>query len=401
MLKSGPTRKTETILLLLAVAGIVLGGLLTVKDTRIGGVTFRPWSSVIPPVTHLQEDDWRIQDELNTINVFEVAKHGVVMVSTERLGPGGSGIATRGNGSGFFINDEGYLVTNHHVVDGCDTITVHTYRGYPYPATIVGTDRLTDLALLKVTIPKYEITALPFADYSLVRVGQKAIVVGSPLATGSSLGLDRSPTVTTGIISAIDRSLPVQSLTRPGVNDYTIENLIQTDAAVNPGNSGGPLLNSSGEIVGVVTAIIDSATGIGFAIPSNVVQEVIPEIMRNGEVKRAFMGVAYQPLDEIAKAIGEAFEELGLPTREGALITDVDPGGPADKAGLVGGSRKVTVRGQDVMLGGDIIIAIDETKIQGSNLTREILKYKPGDEVQIEVLREGRKLQMTLVLGSR
>ncbi len=323
------------------------------------------------------------------------------MVSTQRSGAGGSGIATRGNGSGFFVNDQGYLVTNHHVIEGATTITIHTYRGYSYPATVVGSDRLTDLALLRASIPGYEITPLIFADYSLVRVGQKAIVVGSPLATGSSLGLDRSPTVTTGIISATDRSLPVESLTRPGVNDYTIENLIQTDAAVNPGNSGGPLLNSSGEVVGVVTAIIDSATGIGFAIPSDVVQEVIPEIMRNGEVKRAFMGVAYQPLDEIAKAIGEAFEELGLATREGALITDVDQGGPADKAGLVGGNRRVTIRGQDVMLGGDIIIGIGEAKIQGSNLTKEILKYKPGDTVQVEVLRRGRKLSMTVVLGSR
>ncbi len=394
-MKAISSKRTETLLVVLAILGIALGYALTLRDEL-------SQQAFLPPVKPGDEEDWRIQDETNTIDVFEFAREGVVMVSVQRsAGSDGLELSTKGNGSGFFVNDQGYLVTNYHVVRDASVISVHTYWGRSYTATVVGGDRLTDLALLRVSIPDYEVTPLSFADPHGVRVGQKAIVVGSPLATGSSLGLDRSPTVTSGIVSAKDRSLPVESLTRPGVNDYTIENLIQTDAAVNPGNSGGPLLNSSGEVVGVVTAIIDSANGIGFAIPSEVVLEVITQIMQTGEVKRAFMGVAYQPLDEIAEALGEDYAELGLPTKEGALVSDVDSLGPAEKAGIKGGQQKVTVAGQDVVLGGDIIVAIGDVKVLGSNLSQEILKYKPGDKVQVQIIRNRMKLSVEVALGLR
>ena len=268
--------KPEYWLVVLALIGAVAGAVATYTgrlSPRLSGSV--GLTGTVPSQTE-EEASWRIQDEENTVEVFEMAKRGVVMVVTTYPGGAGSGRAgaeRHGNGSGFFIDEAGHVVTNNHVIEGATAVEIHTYSGKSYKASVAGADRLTDLAVLSVgDIPKEEVFSLTLADSGSVRVGQKAIVLGSPLATGSAMGLDRSPTVTTGIISAKDRSMPIESLTKPNVNDYTIENLIQTDAAVNPGNSGGPLLDSKGRVVGVVTAIMDSATGIGFAIPADVVR---------------------------------------------------------------------------------------------------------------------------------
>ena len=324
------------------------------------------------------------------------------MVSTEATVQGFGGVSRRGNGTGFFVDSVGHIVTNFHVIEGATKILVHTYSGTTYAASVVGSDRLTDLAVLKVDAPAEEIVPLALADYSQVKVGQKAIAVGMPLATGTNMGLDRSPTVTTGIVSAKDRSLPIESKTKPGVNDFTIENLLQTDAAVNPGNSGGPLLNSSAEVVGVVTAIMDSASGIGFAIPSNIVADVLPQIIANGEVKRAYMGISYLPLDELAKTYGEeVVAALGLPTLKGALVTEVEPGMAADKAGIIGKTKNIVVAGLEFPVGGDIIVSINGVQVSGSDLSGLILRHKPGDTVTLEVFRGDRRMTLELTLGSR
>jgi S1-C subfamily serine protease len=402
MTRSPFHRRAEVILLALAVIGASLGAALTFWEQRSEAATWQPPEprGIDPSDVENSEEPWRLQDEENTISVFEFAKKGVVMVSTEQPGIFG-GSNNKGNGSGFFIDEQGHLLTNNHVIEGAVSITVHTYSGNSYAAKVVGSDRLTDLAVLKIDAPSDEIWPLTLADYDTVRVGQKAIVLGSPYATGTSLGLDRSPTTTTGIISAKDRSLPIESETKPGVNEYTIENLIQTDAAVNPGNSGGPLLNSSGEVVGVVTAIMDSASGIGFAIPSEVVEQVIPQMMASGEVKRAYMGIQYHALDVWAKSLGDKYSQLGLPVKEGALLVVVESGGPGEKAGLRGGQETVTVDGEQVLVGGDIIVGLEGVPIYGSNLQQEILKYRPGDKVELEILRDGKRLKIELVLGSR
>lgn len=402
MTKTPLFRRAEACLLALAVIGTALGAALTFWEGRTEAAIWEPPEP--RRIDHSTQGDpeepWRLEDEENTIAVFDFAKRGVVMVSTEQ--PSAlANMSYKGNGSGFFIDEEGHILTNHHVIADSTSIVVHTYSGKSYPAVVVGSDRLTDLAVLKIDAPEDEIWPLSFADYDKVRVGQKAIVLGSPYATGTSLGLDRSPTTTTGIISAKDRSLPIQSETKPGVNEFTIENLIQTDAAVNPGNSGGPLLNSSGEVVGVVTAIMDSAMGIGFAVPSEVVLQVLPQMMREGQVRRAFMGIQYHALDVWAKNLGDKYSLLGLPVTEGALLVQVEPGGPADKAGLRGGNRTVTVDGEQVMVGGDIIVGLQGVPIYGSNLQREILKYKPGDKLELEILRDGKRLFVEIVLGSR
>lgn len=401
-----PSRlKPEYWLLILAVVGIVFGTLATLGDRLAPSFAGPPPSLPLPRPSASEEEAWRIQDEQNTVEVFEAAKWGVVKVTTSRAerGYNGSPVSARkGNGSGFFVDRQGHVVTNYHVIEDATTIEIQTISGRSYPAVVVGADRLTDLAVLRADIPENEVYPLVLADYSLVRVGQKAIVLGSPLATGSSMGLDRSPTVTTGIISAKDRSMPIESLTKPNVNDFTIEDLIQTDAAVNPGNSGGPLLNSHGEVVGVVTAIMDAANGIGFAIPSQVVAEVVPELILHGKVVRAYMGVQYHRLDEMNAALGDAvFSEAGYPPTWGALVTGVDKGGPADKAGLRPCDEMVVVNGTELPVGGDIIVSLDGVPITGSNLSDEILKHKPGDRVVVEVLRGNRRVKVELILGSR
>ena len=398
--------KPEYWLVVLALIGAVAGA----AATYTGRLSLRLSGSVgltgtVPSQTE-EEASWRIQDEENTVEVFEMAKRGVVMVVTTYPGgtvSGRAGAERHGNGSGFFIDEAGHVVTNNHVIEGATAVEIHTYSGKSYKASVAGADRLTDLAVLSVRdIPKEEVFPLTLADSGSVRVGQKAIVLGSPLATGSAMGLDRSPTVTTGIISAKDRSMPIESLTKPNVNDYTIENLIQTDAAVNPGNSGGPLLDSKGRVVGVVTAIMDSATGIGFAIPADVVRQVIPELLKAGGVTRAYMGITYVPLDAEAKQMGDAaFAQLGLGVSKGALVTVVEPGGPAEKAGLRGSDRQVTVAGTEVALGGDIIVEVDGVEIAGSNLTDVILRHRPGDKVSVGILRDGKKLTLEVTLGSR
>lgn len=406
MNKRNPRGKPEYWLLVLALAGIVIGTLATFGDslaTSHAGLP-TPLNSSRPALS--DEEAWRIQDEQNTMEVFEAVRRGVVKVTTswardqreDRL----PWSARKGNGSGFFVDGQGHVVTNYHVVEDAASIEVQTSSGRTYPAAVAGADRLTDLAVLDVEVPQEEVFPLTLADFSLVRVGQKAIVMGSPLATGSSMGLGRSPTITTGIVSAIDRSMPIESVSKPNVNDFTIEHLIQTDAAVNPGNSGGPLLNSSGEVVGVVTAIMDSANGIGFAIPSQVVAGVVPDLIENGRVVRAFMGISYLSLDVLYEELGEdAYAEAGWPQSKGALITGLEEQGPGKKAGLRSSEETVTAGGEEFPTGGDIIVGLDGEAITGSNLHSELGEHRPGDKIVLDVLRHGRVIEVEMTLGSR
>ncbi|HHY76433.1 MAG TPA: PDZ domain-containing protein [Firmicutes bacterium] len=397
--------RAETWLILLAALGLLLGGLATLgRSLTAVASPGEPYPAASLP-SFEDEETWRTEDEQNTIAVYEAVKRGVVMVSTEQISTGSplfDRFSRRGNGSGFFVDSYGHIVTNYHVIENATRILVHTHSGRVYEAYVVGTDRLTDLAVLRVDVPPGEAVALRLADYESIRVGQKAIAIGMPLATGSSMGLDRSPTLTTGVISAKDRSLLIESQTRPGVNDFTVENLLQTDAAVNPGNSGGPLLNSRGEVVGVVTAIMDSASGIGFAIPCNVVSEVVPQLISKGRVERAYMGISYLPLDGLRKAYGDdIISALGLPSEHGALVTEVEAGGPGARAGIRGSTKKTTVSGIEFPVGGDVIVAVDGVAVSGSDLSQMILERKPGDKVKLELYREGRKMTVEVTLGSR
>jgi serine protease Do len=260
----------------------------------------------------------------------------------------------RGLGSGVIVSPEGYILTNNHVVDGATDIRVTTSDKHEYEARVVGTDPRTDLAVLKVDARN--LPAITIADSSKVQVGDYALAIGDPFGVGE--------TVTMGIVSATGR-------TNLGIEDY--EDFIQTDAAINPGNSGGALVNDRGELIGINTAILSHGSGgnegVGFAIPSNLARKVMDQIVKNGKVTRAYMGVYIQEMSpELAKAFGES-------APQGALVGDVTPGSPAEKGGL----KK-----------GDIVVALDGKPITDSNQLRmSISMMEPGYTAHLKVWRNG------------
>lgn len=272
----------------------------------------------------------------------------------------------RSLGSGFIISKDGYIVTNNHVVSEADEVIVNLLKSdgseEPLTAKVVGTDPETDLALLKVEA-KRDLPVIDFGDSDDMKVGQWVLAIGNPF------GLDH--TVTAGIISAKGRTI--------GAGPY--DNFLQTDASINPGNSGGPLVNMDGEVIGINTAIIASGQGIGFAIPSNMAKTVIKQIRDHGKVKRGWLGVTIQNVDEnTAKA-------LGLKEARGALVASVAVGDPADKAGVKP---------------GDVITHVDGTQVADANdLTQKIGRLLPGTKVTIEVWRKEKPQKLDLVLDDR
>jgi len=339
-------------------------------------------------------------DEEQVIRVVENTIRSVVQVQVlKTVVHPGSGDLTEmvvGSGSGFVYDAAGHIITNNHVVEDGDSFQVEFPTGERLPAKVAGTDRLTDLAVLKVASLPPGVRPLPLADSSQLRVGQTAIAIGSPMTRGGEeFGLGRSPTVTKGIVSAVDRTMPVMSETDPNVVEFRIENLIQTDAAINKGNSGGPLLNSRGEVIGVNTAIIPSVQGIGFAIPANVVKKIAPQLIAHGKVQRPLMGIRFNDLAEVLRGMAHPPD---IPVRQGALIVDVTPGGPADRAGLRG---MVWNRWGAVVSWGDVIVAINDVPVDGESLSAEILKYAPGDRIKVTYYRGKEKRETYVVLGAR
>ncbi len=270
---------------------------------------------------------------------------------------------TNSLGSGFIISKDGFIVTNHHVVAKADEIEV-TLRGSEesYPAEVVGSDPETDLALLNIDVQR-DLPVLNFGDSDKLEPGEWVVAIGNPF------GLDH--TVTAGIISAKGRVI--------GAGAY--DNFLQTDASINPGNSGGPLLNLDGEVVGINTAIVASGQGIGFAIPSNMAKEVIAQLKEYKKVRRGWLGVTIQDVDEnTAKA-------LGLSEPRGALVASVEPGDPAAQAGI-----QV----------GDVIIAVNGESIDDArDLTRTIGRMTPGDKIELTVWRESKVKELEVQLGER
>lgn len=421
---AGPSWRLVTVLLLVAaLLGGAVGGVGTSLALR--GQQPGQWpaaglhvSADGGPRPLAPPDDWTA-DEINTWTIAQQAAPSVVQIQTEGpprrlttrdgrplppwMQPDGDAddgeLVPHGIGSGFVLDTDGHIVTNHHVVEGANNYKVVFADGYTVPAELLGSDRLTDLAVLKIDVPPERLQPLTLADSDEVMVGQKAIAIGSPMVT-EGFGLGRSPTVTQGIVSAKDRSLAIPSETDPTVREYQIDNLIQTDAALNPGNSGGPLLDSRGRVIGVNTAVLPTAQGIGFAVPSNTVRTVAPQLIAGGAVQRAALGITYQGLDRLKESLGAAFSQLNLPS-EGALVVTVNEGGAADQAGIRGGETDVVVAGTSFRLGGDVIIAVDDVKIHGDNLADEILRRRPGDTVTLTILRDGVEQQVTVTLGQR
>ena len=264
------------------------------------------------------------------------------------------------SGSGVIIREDGYIVTNNHVIDGATKIEVTLNSNQTYPATLVGADPATDVALLKIEASGLPI--IPFGDSDKLRLGEWVIAIGSPY--------DLRSTITAGIVSAKGRSMPSNG-------EFKIESFIQTDAAVNPGNSGGALVDRAGNLVGINTAIISqtgSYTGYSFAVPSNIVKKIAYDLMDFGSVKRAVLGISMMPIDD------KIADELKLSSRNGVYISEVSKSSAADKAG---------------MKAGDILLAIDSTKITNTASVQEaVSRFSPGDKAVLTVLRDGKELSL-------
>jgi len=297
-----------------------------------------------------------------------------------------------GAGSGFVWDEDGYIVTNNHVVEGANKITVQFSDGTTAPAELVGADADSDLAVIRVDVVRRNLHPVQLADSAHVKVGQLAVAIGNPF------GLEN--TLTVGFVSALGRSLPVKTETTLGASTYTIPEIIQTDAAINPGNSGGVLVNADGEVIGVPSAIVSSAgtsAGVGFAIPSNIVQKIVPQLIEEGRYVHAWLGISGTTVtSDIAKAMD--LDE----NQHGALVIEVVAGGPAENAGLQGTERTVQVDGVDFPVGGDVIIAMDDASIQDfEDLVANLGRFAPDEEVVVTVLREGRELELDIILGAR
>ena len=301
-----------------------------------------------------------------------------------------------GQGTGFVIDKEGHIVTNYHVANGIEQLEVHFSSGLKVYGQVVGLDMDSDLAVIKVDVDPEELVPLVFGDSSLVKVGQTVVAIGNPY------GL--SGTMTVGVVSARGRVLDSMRQTASG-SYYSSGDTIQTDALINPGNSGGPLLNLNGEVIGVNRAIQTAGmsvtgdainTGIGFAISSNIASKVMPSLIAKGSYDYHYLGMTSYSSMSLAM-----IEVLDLPQSTGAYVSSVVNGGPADVAGIKGGSVPTSV--QDVYKGGDLIVAVDGQQIKDFSelLSYLVVNKNPGETITFTVIRNGQTLDVDVVLGRR
>lgn len=301
------------------------------------------------------------------------------------------------SGSGFVYDMAGHIVTNSHVVRDAEEILVTFYDGYVANATSVGIDDYSDLAVIRVDPNETPLVPVELGDSNQLEVGQRVIAIGNPF------GLDGSMTV--GIVSALGRSLPSAQLLDATYQSYNNPSIIQVDAAVNPGNSGGPLLDSYGRVIGINTAIRTESggfQGIAFAVPVNTMKRVIPQLIESGNVKYSWLGIS-TPTTETGVSMPVLADELNLPVRYGVLINEVFPDSPALQAGLRGGTDTVEVRGIPVPVDSDIIVAINGTLVRDiDDLVAYLVENtSPGDTVVLTIVRDGQTLDLDLVLGTR
>ncbi|MEX2598462.1 MAG: trypsin-like peptidase domain-containing protein [Dehalococcoidia bacterium] len=297
-----------------------------------------------------------------------------------------------GNGSGFVWDSEGHIVTNEHVVADAADLVVTFSDGAVVGAEVVGEDRDSDLAVIRVESLPDGVEPVELADFEEVGVGQIAVAIGNPF------GLDG--TMTQGIVSALGRMLPVRAESPDG-GSYSIPDVVQTDASINPGNSGGVLVDINGQLIGVPSAMISDgfgSSGIGFAIPAAIVQQVVPVLIENGEYQHPWLGVE---IATVTRAIAEA---LDLPDdQRGALVTRVTDGSPADEAGLQGGEETQTINGLELLIGGDIITEIDGNEVRDTSelITYQVRNTQVGDTVTLTILRDGESQALDVIMGVR
>ncbi len=324
-----------------------------------------------------------LPEELVNISVYEHCNRSVVHIATKAVGLGAFAQLKvhEGSGSGSILDHHGHIVTNYHVIEDARQITVSLFNGSTYPAEVVGKDPDTDIAVLRIDAPADALQPLAFGNSESLRVGQKIYAIGNPF------GLER--TMSTGMVSSLDRQIPSKT-------GRTMRSLIQLDATLNQGNSGGPLLNTRGEQVGMNTAIISSdgdSAGVGFAIPSSTLGRIVPQLIQHGKVIRATVGIS------------RVYE-----TDQGLLIVTTIPDGPAEQAGLKGVQLVKQVRQQGGFLvehsyydlsAADLILAVDGTQVNNADHFLSLIESrKPGDVVQILVLRGGDEKAVSVRLGN-
>jgi S1-C subfamily serine protease len=386
-------------LLAVAVAVAALASLFAYS--QFGGLDFTPRLPDIGDIANLGQnprdsldgDAFRVghvstveaaDSELTLPDLFERTERSVVQVTATDSSEEGR------LGTGFVFDDNGHIVTNHHVIEGTGEVDVTFVDGTVYRATLLGSDPFTDIAVLYVKdVPRSKLAPLPLADSAKIRVGEQVAAIGNPFGLSSSM--------TAGIVSGVGRMIPSQS---EGPQQFLIPDIIQTDAPINPGNSGGPLLNMRGQVVGINTAIQSSTgqfAGIGFAVPSNTIAKIAPALITKGKFVHPWVGISGTDMTPgLAKA-------LGLEEPRGVLTVEVTEGSPADKAGMRGGDTPTRVEGRTINLGGDIVLELDGQPIRKLD---DILVYlqrekSVGDTMGVTVLRDGELLHLELLLEPR
>jgi S1-C subfamily serine protease len=289
-------------------------------------------------------------------------------------------------GSGFVVDKDGTILTNAHVVNGATKVTVQFEDKQSVDAKVLGKDESTDLALLRVDPEGLKLTPLTLGSSRGVQVGDPAIAIGNPF------GLER--TLTTGVISAVKRTIQAP-------NNFQIDDALQTDAPINPGNSGGPLIDATGKVIGVNSQIATGSStstgnvGIGFAVPIDTAKQIIPQLKQSGRVDRGYLGIQTVTVDKTLK-------DLNLPVARGALVQQVTPGGPADKAGIRAGDIPAQLDNHPIQIGGDIITKVGGTDIRTSNdLQAAVVERKPGDKVKLTLVRANKVKTVEVTLAER
>ena len=327
------------------------------------------------------------EEEKNNIDLYQRLAPAVVNITSTVMEHDFffNVIPRQGTGSGSIIDPRGYILTNNHVIEDARKLEVTLSNGKKYTAKLIGSDPDTDLAVVKIEAPKEKLTIIPMGASSDLKVGQKGLAIGNPFGLGQTL--------TTGVISSVGRTMRSS-------NGTLVEDIIQTDASINPGNSGGPLIDSSGNMIGITTAIFSptgASVGIGFAIPIDMAKRVVNEFIEKGYYNYPYLGATLMNLfPDIAEA-------LKLPVTSGALVVEVMPRGPADKAGLKGGDRRAQIGNNIVIVGGDVIFSVNGEPVADADaMIRNIRRMRPGDKVRLGIVRwDGTRTEVTLTLGEK
>ena len=371
------------------VAAVIGGGTVAVVESTTSGGTVIERVTTPAAVTPVSSVSSGAATAVDFSRIYAQRRPGLVSITStvpDAQGSGGQGGTATAGGSGVIIDEEGHILTNEHVVDGATKVQVELSTGKTVTAKVVGADKSTDVALLDIDVPATQLDPVPLGDSSKIAIGDPVLAIGDPFGYQAS--------ASAGIVSGLDRSIEAP-------NGFTITGAIQTDAAVNHGNSGGALLNARGELVGIPSQIADSGVnanvGVAFAVPVDTAKTVIASIEQSGQVEHAWLGVSTADVD------ANLAQTPGVGASTGALITGVTASGPAAKAGLTGGNRVARDNSAQVCVGGPVVTALNDTPIaSASDLQKAVDAQKPGSTVTLRITDSaGTSRSVSVTLGTR